>query len=109
MTASSLVLDRPSAQAPTAIPASPSAPATAPPGLGVVGARFPRSWAEPQVLGPRPPTTPARVFPTGCRFLRRTAADKQAYLAIVVPTSPVRPLPAPVGARFPRWTRDGTA
>jgi hypothetical protein len=105
MTASSLVLDHPSALAPTAIPASPSAPATALRGLGVVGARFPRSWAEPQVLPPRKPATTARVFPTGCRFIRRTAADQQAYLATVVATSPVRPLSAPVGARFPR--RDG--
>jgi hypothetical protein len=102
MTTSSLVLDRPSTLAPTAIHNSPSAPATAPRRLGVIGARFPRSWAEPQVLGPRPPTTPARVFPTGCRFRRRTAADQQAYRATVVPASPVRPLPTPVGARFPR-------
>jgi hypothetical protein len=107
MTASSLVLDRPSILASTAIPTSTSAPATALRGLGVVGARFPRSWAEPQVLPPRQPATTPRLFPTGCRFLRRTAADQQAYRATAVPTSPVRPLSAPVGARFPRWTRDG--
>jgi hypothetical protein len=110
MTASSLVLDHPSTPAPTAIPTSTSAPATTSPGLGMVGARFPRAWAEPQALPPLPPLPPAttaHVFPTGCRFLRRPAADQQAYLATATPTSPVRPLSAPVGARFPRRTGHG--
>ena len=87
MTASSLILDRPSTPAPTAIPTSTPAPATTARGLGVVGARFPRAWAEPQVLTPLPPATTARVFPTGCRFLRRSVADQQAYPATAAPTS----------------------
>ena len=56
--------------------------------------------SESQVLPPRQPGTTARVFPTGCPFLRRSAADQQAYVATAAPTSPVRPL-TPVGARFP--------
>ena len=107
MSASNLVLDRPSTPALTAIPISTSGPVTAPRGLGVVGARFPRAWAEPQVLTPLPPASTVRVFPTGCRFLRRSVADQQAYLVTAAATLPVRPLAAPVGARFPRKARHG--
>ena len=105
-----LVLDRRNTPAQTAIPTSDQGPAAAPRGLGVVGARFPRAWSTPQVLPPLQSTTPARVFPTGCRFLRHTIADQQAYLAAAVPTAaPIRPLAPPVGARFPRWARVGAA
>jgi hypothetical protein len=110
MAAASLVLDPRNAPAQTAIPTSDQGPAAAPCGLGVVGARFPRSWATPQVvLPPLQYTTPARVFPTGCRFLRRTIADQLTYLAAAVPAAPIRPLAPPVGARFPRWARVGAA
>jgi hypothetical protein len=110
MTAASLVLDPRNAPAQTAIPTSDQGPAAAAPrGLGVVGAPFPRAWSTPQVLPPLQSTTPAGVFSTGCRFLRRTIADQQAYLAAAVPTAPIRPLAPPVGARFPRWARVAAA
>jgi hypothetical protein len=109
MAAARLVLDPRNAPAQTAIPASDQGPAAASCGLGVVGARFPRAWSTPQVLPPLQSTTPARVFPTGCRFLRRTITDQLTYLAAAVPTAPIRPFAPPVGARFPRLARVGAA
>ena len=102
MVASTLVLDRPAGPAQPAIPASAPAPLAVPRGLGVVGARFPRAWAERQVLAPLQSAAPTRVYPIGCRFPRRTAADEQTYLATAMPTVAIRPLARPVGARFPR-------
>lgn len=73
-----------------------------------VGARFPRTWPEITIVEAVPVAgtepRPASVFPAGCRFPRRTAADVRAYLAaapflaVSVADHTSRP---PVGARFP--------
>ncbi|HZM65920.1 MAG TPA: hypothetical protein VFC16_06430 [Nakamurella sp.] len=52
------------------------------------------------------PEHPARVFPVGRRFPRRTVAEIQGYLATAVPSASAdRTVMPPVGARFPRRPR----
>jgi hypothetical protein len=77
-----------------------------------VGARFPRIWTatdiEPVRLV-RPENLVATVFPMGCRFPRRTAADARTYLATAGSGRPITsPATLPVGARFPRRARPST-
>ena len=79
-----------------------------------IGARYPRTWPVADGASLAPTTTAAAatgrmgiVFPTGCRFPRRSAADIEAYLAAASPITPHPPRlrESPVGARFPRRVR----
>ena len=80
-----------------------------------IGARYPRTWPVADGNASLAPTTTAAaatgrmgiVFPTGCRFPRRSAADIEAYLAAASPAVPHPPRlrESPVGARFPRRVR----
>ena len=91
MSTATLFRDRPAA------PVEPAVTAVRP-----VGARFPRIWYVPPNDPPTYRTEPLRIFPTGCRFPRRTLADDRAYRADTATVVPARPLPLPIGARFPR-------
>ena len=98
MYASSLILDLPTSSGPT--PSRTSATTIRP-----VGARFPRVWFVPEAGQELHSTEPVRIFPIGCRFLRRSFAETLAHRETAEPVTTARPLSPPVGARFPRRIR----